>query len=249
VIVALTVSCWRQRYLRASVDSWARARGAEEASFLFCLEPPSTFPLGEFTEYVQRLFPGRAEVLVSEERLGCLRNTWRAMSQALARTGDGFAVVCEEDVEVADDILEYFAWARDAYREDPKVAVACAHARSSQVADPHAVVRASWFCPLGWGIWQDRWGTLLSPAWGPLDGSNNNESWDNNLKQLLQDTELQAVFPVRSRSLHIGELSVLMGPVLGEHVYQASVSDCFSKGYPPGSFHEVPYPEGGQLWV
>jgi hypothetical protein len=249
VKVAFTVSCARQKYLRASVDSWARVRGADQAQFVFCLEPSGSFPAGEFTEYVQRLFPrpSRAVVLQSAAPFGCLKNTRRAMELALL--GDGFGVVAEEDVEVSDDILEYFTWARDAYRDDPKTVAVCAHTRSSKVENRGAVVRASWFAPLVWGAWRDRWDSVLAPAWGPQEGSNNPESWDNKLKQVIVSGGYQAVFPARSRSLHIGELSTLMGTLLGEYVYKASVSDCYSPTYPPGRFFEVPYPDGGLLWV
>ena len=252
ITVAFTVSCLRQRYLRAAIESWARARGADQARFLFCLEPPGTFPVGEFTEYVERVFPGRAMVLQSTVRQGCLNNTRVAMVQSLAMAadcGEDFGVVTEEDVEVSDDILEYFTWARDAYRDDLKTVAVCAHTRSSKVEDREAVVRAAWFAPLAWGTWQSRWDDVLAPSWGPQEGSNNPESWDNKLKQVITSGDYRAVFPARSRSLHIGELSTLMGTVLGEYVYKASVSDCYSSVYPPGRFFEVPYPEGGLLWV
>jgi hypothetical protein len=239
----------RQKYLRASVDSWARARGADEVQFVFCLEPPGSFPVAEFTDYVQRLFPSpnRAVVLQGETPLGCLQNTRRAMEVALL--GDEFGVVTEEDVEVSDDILEYFTWASERYRSDPETVAVCAHTRSSQVENRGAVVRASWFAPLAWGTWPRWWNKVMAPAWGPQDGSNNLESWDNNLKQVIVAGGYKVVFPARSRSLHIGELSTLMGTLLGEYVYKASVSDCYSQAYPPGQFFEVPYPDGGRLWV
>jgi hypothetical protein len=254
VIVSFTVSCMRQKYLRASINSWARARGAEDVRFAFCLEPPGTFPVAEFQGFLQRSFADRWVIYENERVLGCLRNTRQAMdlAQALSQDyagQDGFAIVAEEDVEVADDVLEYFAWARDAYRQDEGTVAVCAHARRSTAADAHAVVRAAWFAPLIWGTWADRWKSVIMPAWGPLEGSGNTESWDNNLQQLLSRTGRRSVFPVRSRSLHIGEMSTLMGTVLGEYVYRESVSDCYSRSYPPGEFHEVPYPEGGRLWV
>jgi hypothetical protein len=261
----------RQKYLRASVDSWTRARGADQAQFIFCLEPPGSFPVADFTTYVEGKFPGGARVITCDQYLGCLQNTRRAMERALSVGGDGFAVLAEEDIEVSDDILEYFTWASERYRDDPGVLAVCAHTRSSKMADHTAVVRASWFAPLAWGTWKDRWDSVLAPAWGPQEGSNNSESWDNKLKQVIVSGGYQAVFPIRSRSLHIGEMSTLMGTLLGEYVYKASVSDCYSAKYPerrrtddiakplssdfyehsfwPHGFHEVPYPEGGQLWV
>lgn len=259
MIVAFTVSCLRQKYLRATVDSWARTRHAG-TGFLFCLEPPGTFPVADFTGYVQRLFPGRVTVYQNPAVLGCLGNTRQAMDMALKLSDDGFAMVTEEDIEVADDVVEYMAWARDFYRDDPETLAVCAHARSSEVLDHTAVTRTSWFCPLGWGTWADRWNMTLRPAWRPLPGSNNPDSWDTNLQQLMQTTGKLNVFPVRSRSLHIGELSVQMGPLLGEHLYKASVSNCYQSRYPqrgyeehdefwPHGFHEIAWPDNGKLWV
>lgn len=243
----------RQRYLRQSINSWARARGADKAEFLFCMEPPGSFPVSEFTAFAERSFPGRYLIQRNESVLGCLANTRQAMAMAQTLTsaggfGDGFAVVAEEDVEVSDDVLEYFAWARDAYRDDARTLAVCAHARKSSSADAHAVVRAPWFAPLIWGTWTDRWDKVIAPAWGPLEGSGNAESWDNNLQQLMARTGSLSVFPVRSRSVHIGVLSTLMGTALGEYLYQGSVSDCYSQSYSPGEFREIPYPDG-QLWV
>lgn len=249
ITVAFTVSCVRQKYLRATVDSWARARGARDARFIFCLEPPGTFPVTEFCDYVRWELSPNVQVQVSDKPLGCLENTRRAMEQAIGCSEEGFGVVAEEDVEVADDVLEYLEWARSSYYEDADVVAVCTHARASQVDSPNAVVKANWFCPLVWGTWHDRWERFIKPAWGPLEGSNNPEAWDTNLQRLLSATGRPAVFPVRSRSLHIGELSTLMGSVLGEYVYKASVSECYSPKYPPASFSEVPYPQGGLLWV
>jgi hypothetical protein len=241
----------RQKYLRAAIDSWARARGSDQASFLFCLEPAGTFPVNEFAEFLERTFPGRNMVTRNASVLGCLRNTKQAMgmAQVLARSGDGFAVVAEEDIEVSSDVLEYFAWARDTYLGDEKVKVVCAHTRKSQLLDSHAVVTAPWFCPLVWGTWRDRWDDFIEPGWGPLEGSNNPESWDNNLQQALHKTGFRSVFPGRSRSVHTGVTSTLMGHALGEHIYNGSVSECYAPEYPAGDFHEIAYPEGGNLWV
>lgn len=235
----------RQKYLHAAVSSWARARGAGQAQFVFCLEPPrSYFPVSEFTDFVTWKFSGRAMVYVNQQQLGCLRNTRQAMAVAQIHSSDGFAAVAEEDLEVSDDIFEYLAWARDAYREDPDVLAVCAHARASGLADQAAVTRAGWFCPLVWGTWQDRWVSELAPAWGPAPGTNNAESWDVNLQQLLHCSGRHAVFPVRSRAVHRGEASTLLGSVLGEALYRGSVSECYQPHYDKQEFHEIPYPDG-----
>lgn len=235
----------RQKYLRESIDSWTRARGADQARFVFCLEPPHLyFPVEEFAAFAERAFPGRSMVRVSPEPLGCLRNTRQAIEMALTLSEEGFGVVAEEDLEVSDDIFEYLIWARDAYRDDPDVLTVCAHARGSSLSDQDAVTRAPWFCPLVWGTWSGKWDGYLKPAWGPATGTNNSESWDVNLQQFMQREQRHTVFPVRSRTVHRGAASTLLGSVLGEALYAGSVSNCYQPHYAEQQFHEIPYPAG-----
>lgn len=242
ITVAFTVSCMRQKYLRAAIDSWASARGSEHARFVFCLEPtPTSFSLAEFTQYVEHRFPGRALVYRNTRKLGCPANTRQAIGVATALSEEGFGAVAEEDLEVADDTLEYLAWARDCYREDPQVVVVCAHARSSRVADPAAVVRASWFNPLVWATWKPEWDGFLSREWGTLPG--NDLAWDANMQQRVRDAGKLAVFPARSRVVHRGETSTLTPLPLSEYYFRHFMSDCYAPHYPPQRYHEIAFPD------
>lgn len=248
IAVAFTVSCQRQRYLREAIDSWRAVRGSEDARFLFMMEPLYTFPVAEFDGYLRRTFrPDQWSVGVTERPLGCLRNTQRAMEAAL-REGAGFGVVAEEDLAVADDVLEYFEWAREEYRRDKQVVAICAHTRSSKLPDNAAVTRAPWFNPLVWGTWQDRWDEVIGPEWGAAEG--NPESWDRKLMGLCRDRKLESVFPAQSRSVHRGEVSTQYTYELGRQFWPSSVSTCFRAHYEPQAYKEVPFPiEPGDLVV
>ena len=104
----------RQKYLRQALGTWRRARGIGDWHLLFSLEPCRlNFPVAEFTQWAKRVFAS-SEVSVNDQRLGCLRNTRRAMRLAFA-SGAAFAMLAEEDILVSEDVLEYFSWARDTY--------------------------------------------------------------------------------------------------------------------------------------
>jgi hypothetical protein len=213
---------------------------------LFALEPPGAFPVEAFTGFVQRSFPGGAGVHVATRRLQCLRNTHRAMQLALAQ--EEFAVLAEEDLEVADDVLEYLSWAAETYREDKDVVAVCAHARASRVKDSAAVARASWFNPLVWGTWRDRWEKVISPNWKSGHPSNT-QSWDLNMQLLVSEHRYFSVFPVQSRVIHRGQVSTQTNWPLSEYFYGQFKSDCYSPHYEPQQYREVPFPSEPNVLV
>ena len=146
-VVAFTVSGLREKYLRESLDSWAEVRGRDTWTFLFCLEPCDlVFPVEAFWGWARDVFPG-CHLLKNGRRLGCMRNTRRAMDFAFGDLGAGFAVLAEEDVRVSPDVLEYFTWASAAYQGDGNLAAVCAHAKTSENTDLSAATRVPWFSP------------------------------------------------------------------------------------------------------
>lgn len=237
-VIAFTVSGLREKYLRESLVSWGQVRGIQDWHLIFCLEPcRGTFPVAEFTQWAHRCFAS-AEVLVNDTRLGCTRNTRQAMALAFGR-GAEFAVLAEEDVRVSTDVLEYFTWARDSYAADGDVAVVCAHAKSAERGGEHEAVRVGWFNPVIWGTWAGRWESFVRPGWGGIDG--NPEAWDHNLRMRIHDAGKVSLYPVRSRSFHIGQVSTLTPGLLSEHFYGVSVSETFAAHREPGEYTEVPF--------
>jgi hypothetical protein len=245
-VIAFTVSGHRQKYLRQSLDSWTRARGIGDWHLLFCLEPcRRIFPVAEFTQWVKGAFAS-AHVHVNGEWMRCAGNTRQAMSMAFA-SGASFAVLAEEDVEVSTDVLEYFAWARDTYAADQQVLTVCAHAKQAEGGDGPDVVRSSWFNPVIWGTWADRWRESVNPGWGMLGGAL--ESWDANLRRQIVTAGQVSIFPVRSRSLHIGEVSSQTPGQLSGYFYRQYLSSCFDAGRGPQSYREIPFTEDLGLLV
>jgi hypothetical protein len=241
IAVAFTVSGWREKYLRQSLESWSKARGISEVQVVLCVEPAPSFPVGEFTAWVMRTFR-EPYVQVNSERLGCLRNTRQAFRMAF-QTGASFGVMAEEDLVVSAGVVEYLTWAAEEYQQAPEVAAVCAHVRDSKSRDDGAVVRVPWFNPLVCGTWKDRWEDLLDPAWGPWEaGVDGNQAWDNHLRQVLRGSKKQSIFPARSRVTHIGETSTIYGsPVVSEFMFKESISACFSSDHRTAAFREVPF--------
>lgn len=248
ICVAFTVSGQREEYLKRALDSWARVRGVGQAGLVFCVEPVSTFPVRPFTEWTSRTFPG-SQVLVNPEVYGCLKNTKQAFDAAF-HMGARLAVMAEEDLVVAADILEYLSWATAAYESDPEVAAVCCHVKESKGTDPGQVVKVPWFNPLVCGTWKDRWQQYLRPAWKPWEGGlNGNQAWDNNLRIVLGQQQKKSVFPALSRVIHVGEISTIYAPSIAEFMYSASISSCFAPDRAPVQFREVPFTEVPGLLV
>jgi hypothetical protein len=261
--IAFTVSCLREKYLRQALDSWSQVRGIQDARLLFCLEPVSrfrrsapglppeqvggtSFPVAEFRDYIVRNFPGCwYHIHVNERRLGCFLNTESALDLAFTRNEAEFAILAEEDMVVSTDILEYFAWAQR-YRTDLQAQAVCAHAFVSDGRSDQAV-RTSWFSPLVWGTWRERWQDYIRPGWGGVPG--NPDAWDAGLRARIIEDKMACIFPALSRSQHIGQVSTLTPGALAEYFYKASISQCFSPDYPPQEYRETPRGPELQLTV
>lgn len=231
IAVAFTVSCQRQRYLRRALESWARVRGVQDVHLLFSLEPPGAFPVPEFQHWACERF-AHVTVEVSPRLLGCSANTRHSMARAF-ELGADFAVLAEEDMLVSTDILEYFAWAEGQYRCDGRVRVVCGHAlKCAPSISPGLVTLVPWFNPLGWGTWRDRW-PGLSAEW-------DSGGWDHALRMRVVKDGWLSVFPVRSRTLHIGEVSTVAGHALSQYFYAGSISSCFIPDCAPQEYQEHP---------
>ena len=241
--IAFTVSGQRDAYLKQVLRAWHKVRGIQDCQLVFSCEPwPQHF---EFGAWAKRSF-SNVLVTVNESVLGGYHNTHRALSIAAARSlsGRDFIVLAEEDVLPADDVVEYFTWAQERFAADPDVWTVCAHSyKSDRHAGPHEVISLPWFSPILWGTWEERWDKLISPQWGGI--SANPDAWDAKLRGTIQRKEHEgacSVFPVRSRSLHIGQVSTLMPPSVAEHFYKQSVSKTFAAHYGPGTYQLVATP-------
>lgn len=231
MIVAFTANN-RPRYLRETLDSWAKVRGVEDADLIFRCEPGCP-PVEQMCRGAT--FGASLSVTVNPVRYGPLSNPWRCFHEGFG-TGADFVVLAEDDSPVADDVLEWFAWARDRFANRSKVLAVCAFQRHVQPGGPHGAVLAPWFRPTVWGTWADRWQNLLRDDW---DHDYRHKGWDwRIIEHWIGERGYLCAAPCQSRSQVSGEFG-------GTHLhpgaqYQEHLSRCFSPSYPPGEFTEVP---------
>jgi hypothetical protein len=210
-MAVMTTACWRPYYLKETLGAWSRVRGVREISgFWIALGQSERIAearevIAEFSQAVQ------VPVHVHEDnRVGPWRAIGEMASRAFADDRTGFLITCDEDTYVADDMLEYMAWARVAFEGDDRVLLVNGHSRCGQGwdgpsvkddrdADPSVVRLKSYFNAWGWGTWRSRWPEIIAD-W---DWDGRNRGYDWNLHTSTMDNRL-AVVPDASRSQHIG---------------------------------------------
>jgi hypothetical protein len=233
--IVFTVSGERPGYLAETLGSWSRARGVAGWRTVFLLEPGTRVP--ECHAVIGAAFPA-ATVLVHPERLGVLANPHAALARAFA-DGAMFAVLAEEDVVVADDVLEFLAHGAATYRDDPSVLALCAFSRLP-APQPADAVGDGRFSPWVWGTWDDRWHDVLGPSWfeaarAPVPGAGS--GFDFGVERTLAATARRVVIPLASRSDDIGQFG-------GVHAlpeeYEAGRAATFAAHRPPQRLREVP---------
>jgi hypothetical protein len=201
--LVFTVSGERPGYLAETLAAWRRARGVAGLATTFLVEPGTRVP--ECREVITAAFPA-ATVVVHPERLGVLANPHAALERGFA-DGAQFAVLAEEDIVVADDVIEFFGHAARAHRDDPSVLAVCAFSRLP-APQPTDVVATGRFSPWVWGTWADRWHDTLGPGWftaakGPSPGVE--EGFDYGIERTLAATGRRVLMPLASRADNIGQ--------------------------------------------
>ena len=218
----------RPHYLKQVLASWQHARGIGDIhSFTVALGwHEETFKaqlraIGEFRDATGLGERCRVKIDSSAARRA------NGMHTAIAQAGNHvlqdpaveFVVFTEEDLLVSTDVLEYFAWAREAFAGDGRVLYACAHNVGGQGwdrrepaqdadADQEAVRLLPYFNPWTCGTWRDRWVKVVEPSWdyrcdsgGALDSGHD---WNLATRVIPRGNYLSAV-PDASRSQNIGQ--------------------------------------------
>lgn len=201
----------RVSYLQQTLHSWETVRGIRDWDLYIFIEPSPVQEQikEEFELFVAKLGHQDVHIQINPERYGVLHHPWVVFERLLTSLYYDFAVRAEDDLIVTDDILEYFEWASDFYRQDESVATIHGFSRSSQ-GDPTQAHKVQRFSPLTWGTWRDRWTDLLSPTWdhdySTYNGTPGNEAgWDWNItSRLLPQRDLFSVEPEVSRVNNIG---------------------------------------------
>jgi hypothetical protein len=205
--VVMTVSGDRPDYLAEVLATWSRVRGVGACRFGFRVEP------GERVERCREVIDAFAadsgaevHVTVHEQRLGVRANPHDALDWAFG-TGAPFVVLCEEDIVVADDVLELLTAGAAAYADDPSVLALCAFS-DRPAPQPDDVVTETPFSAWVWGTWADRWHSHLEAEWFPAARApheGGKAGWDFGVERIATARGLRFLGPAASRSDNIGQ--------------------------------------------
>jgi hypothetical protein len=214
----------RRDYLTETLQSWSKVRGIEDATMVFLVEPGTTaVNVCHFFKFARQSL-----VSVNRTRLGVAGNPWHAMQTGF-RLAD-FVILAEEDTPVSTDVLEYFAWARNWYRDVDSVKAICAHQIGEPLGEERDVMRSTHFSPVVWGTWKDTWDVWFRDRWGGPNG------WDAQVNSVLRKIGCNVIIPARSRSQHIGEYG---GAHCTPAYFPHTVSRSWQAEYGPQSYREL----------
>ena len=222
-LVVTIVAFNRPQYLKRVTAALAAARGVEEATVLFFLEPANREVIRAARAFAASGRSKRSMVQVNPVIFGMPHNLRQAVEVGLTRSD--FVVLLEDDIVVSPDALEYLNWARRRYADDPGVFSVSLYAdigRAENMAEPgdpdelapsewFAAARRDWFTPWGWGFWRDRFEPVAHVYTG-YDNQMNMEYLGVALSNIGQEVEGSSglrgnrseIFPLLSRSNNIG---------------------------------------------
>lgn len=226
----------RPAYFAPVLRAWAGVRGLERWNPVVYVEPSreqaEVFAIAAAHEIGASLNP---------VRYGVLEHPWRILEHLLGHEESDFVIIAEDDVLVADDILDYFGWAAERFAGERVLAVcASSFAGACPPGQEHRVVLGDRFTPMVWGTWRDRWEQVLRESWdhdyssGTPGAPQSGWDWNLNLRVIPAGGWLCAQ-PVSSRTDHIGRTGIHTTAVS----FPGSVSATFTPHYPPGRFHTV----------
>ena len=130
-------------------------------------------------------------------RVGCNNAIRFALLHGFNEMGSEYHVHFEDDTVPTRDCLRWFAWARDKWRDEPRVMNVSGYQRISTGCLDECGTRR-WFTPWGWATWSNRAAGLLA-GWVPDDST----SWDVIVNHSLRAGRYEA-FPTVSRIQNIG---------------------------------------------
>lgn len=200
----------RVPYFQQALHSWEAVEQLHSWPIRFSIEPGENAAqmVDEALEFVHRTGHQDAEVVIQPRKLGVLEHPFFGFQQ-LFEAGADFVLRAEDDLIVSNDVLQFFDYCADRFRDSPEVAAV--NASSYQTSgDPAQVHLREEFNPLIWGTWRDRWTEVIAPTWdhdySTFDIKPGFQAgWDWNLKnRVLPSRNLVVAAPVRSRVDNIG---------------------------------------------
>lgn len=189
----ITVSAYnRPVYLAQTLAALAECRGVEHCRVAVLLDP-----CDQTQEQANIAAKHGFEPVVYSNRVGCNLAILGAMQYGFSILGGDYHIHLEDDTVPCRDALRWFAWARDAYRDDPRIMNVSGYQRVSNGRTAQCGARC-WFTPWGWATWRNRW-IGLEAGWAKGDAV----SWDVVVNHVLRAGRYEA-FPTVSRIQNIG---------------------------------------------
>lgn len=182
--------------LEAALKGWSKVRGAENAIFVFRVEPQcdASVAVCEAVDFAE------AHTYVNGTRLGHALNVYCSMNTAFLRLD--YAIHALDDYVPATDLLELHAWHRDGYFNDSTV---LGMSSSRDVSAPFGDFGGVWRCQLigalpgfhrhKWNRLAERWAEATDQGW-----------WEWVNREFLQGGPgYDMLFPARSHAMDIGD--------------------------------------------
>lgn len=189
----ITVSAYnRPAYLLETLSALRSCEGIESCRVVVLIDPSDeqvhSAALAARYGFDSHVYP---------QRIGCNGAIRNALAFGFQHMESEFHVHFEDDTVPTQDCLGWFAWACDAYRDDPAVMNVSGYQKISNGCLDECGLRR-WFTPWGWGVWRDRW-LGLHLGWVRDDST----SWDVIVNHALRAGRYEA-FPTVSRIQNIG---------------------------------------------
>lgn len=229
----------RVNYFQQTLYTWRDVRGLQDWDVVFSIEPSPV--LHNMLEEIQLFIEDTgidATIIVNPERYGVLHHPWVALQNLFINDSYDFVVRAEDDLIVSDDILEYFSWAAEQYKDDDDVATVHGMSFDQHGENPERVARVAGFNPWIWGTWREHWLEYISPSWDHDYSTfnvypGNQSGWDWNLNtRVFPALKFVGIYPEVSRVDNIG--------VYGTHGTQENYqpSPSFRKNLSPALYQE-----------
>lgn len=220
----------RTDYLEQTLQAWSKVNNIDKFDIYFSVEPSDKVEdikkmLKDFGDKVY----SNVHVKYNKELMGCAKNTWSSLDYLFSKYN--FVILAEDDILPSKDIVDYFIYLENKYRDVSDVAVISASNRAGE-SDPTFVAKTPGFPGLIWGTWAKYWNKYFKDTWD-FDYSTGTEEnpqsgWDWNLTlRVMPQNNLWSIYPVASRSQHIG----VNGIHCDENIFEETTSISFKENH------------------
>lgn len=202
----------RPQYLHDTLRSWEKVRGIQDWHVQMRIEPShrqgDIYDL--FHVFAETMMLRSYEIVVNPEVYGVLHHPYVGFRDLFLK--HDFVVRTEDDLIVSDDVLEYFTWAEEHYRQASGVATVHGFSRGRGQHDE--VITNPEFNPWVWGTWKPVWDTVLEHTWDHAYTTYNvspgfQSGWDWNINtRIFPKYGYRGAYPVTSRVDNIGYYGV-----------------------------------------